>query len=70
MFKTGDFVSYLWLENKFSNGLLFGIVEKSGMKTFTVRWESGIKNRLMQNRNDVKLLIDLDSLEEARKIFI
>lgn len=46
---------------------LFGVVEKSGPKTMTIRWESGIRNRVPQGRSDVTLIQDLELQAEARK---
>lgn len=48
---------------------LFGIVEKAGEKTFTVRWESGIRNRIQRTNNQVKRTTDPELLQEVSKAF-
>jgi hypothetical protein len=45
---------------------LFGVVEKAGPKSFTVRWESGIRNR---GHPGVTLTTDSELLQEAAKTF-
>jgi hypothetical protein len=48
---------------------LFGIVEKAGPRSFTVRWESGIRNRIRRGHPGVKLTTDPELLQEAAKAF-
>lgn len=45
--KVGDFVAVPY-NNGLKNGCttIYGVVEKAGRATFTVRWESGIRNRI------------------------
>lgn len=48
---------------------LLGVVEKAGKKTYTVRWESGIRNRIERDNTQVKLTTDPEFLQEASKTF-
>lgn len=46
--KKGD---YLWIhfDNGIGGTILYGVVEAAGPVTFTVCWESGLRNRLRQD---------------------
>lgn len=48
---------------------LLGVVEKAGEMTFTVRWESGIRNRIQRTNTQVKLTTDPELLQEVSKTF-
>lgn len=45
----------------------YGIVIASGAKTFTVRWESGIQNRLPMDTPIVKPVVGDEEIAEAKK---
>ncbi len=65
--KVGAIVQYQFDTGAFGLTTLFGIVEQAGEKTFTVRWESGIRNRVSRLRKDVTLTTNPELLQEARK---
>ncbi len=56
-FDTGAF-GYQWL---------YGVVEKCGPKTMTIRWESGLRNRVAIDRPDIKVIKDEEMRADARK---
>jgi hypothetical protein len=53
VFKVGDRVRYWFDTGAFGCQFVHGTVEKAGARTYTVRWESGIRNRLRQGWKDV-----------------
>lgn len=63
--KVGDIVWY-WFDTGRSHDVLYGVVVAAGPKTYTVRWESGTRNRIRHDRRDVKL-VQPDRLDEARR---
>ena len=65
-FERGDIVTYWYDTGAMGCRHLYGIVVKAGPKTYTVCWESGIRNRLDQGRRDVTLLTDQEILQEMR----
>lgn len=67
VFKRGDVVKMYYDTGAFGARVLFGFVIKAGPKSYTVVWESGIKNRLEQERTIVALVEDPELLEEAHK---
>ena len=63
----GDLVQYWFDTGAFGAKILFGVVIKAGPKAFTVRWESGIQNRIRQDHHKgVELITDKDLLAEVR----
>ena len=56
MKKVGDKVSYLYDTGAFGYQSLYGVVTKAGPKTFTVKWESHICNRIKQLDTNVRFL--------------
>lgn len=54
--KIGDLVQCWWNTGRDDSGYIYGIVVMSGPKTFTVRWESGIRNRRPQGCQKVTLV--------------
>lgn len=67
-FVVGALVQYPWDTGAFGLSLLYGKVIASGQKTFTVRWESGIVNRIRRERArhlDVKPVEDRVEAEKA-----
>lgn len=64
--KVGDIVWYLYDTGARGAACLYGIVTKAGEKTATVRWESGIRNRVRQNNNQIKLVSE-DARDDAWK---
>lgn len=66
MFKKGDLVKYWFDTGCRGYQYLYGVVIKSGPKTFTVQWESGIRNRRPQNCRQV-LLVEKNRLADARE---
>jgi hypothetical protein len=53
VFKKGDLVRYFFDKGR-SYEWLYGTVVKAGPKTFTVKWESGQRNRLPQDTHLVE----------------
>lgn len=64
-FSRNDIVKYWFDTGARGYEILYGLVVKSGPKTFTVVWESGLKNRLDQATFSVKHINDADQLEDA-----
>lgn len=62
----GDLVQTWFDTGAFGYTVLWGIVEKAGPKAITIRWESGIRNRVSRTHRDIKL-VDERNLEDARK---
>lgn len=67
MIVKGQFVKYLFDTGARGLAYIYGIVEKAGPKTFTVRWPSGIHNRVRQGDRDVTLLTEPELIEIAKK---
>lgn len=65
--EVGDIVAYMFDTGAFGLTVLYGVVEKSGSKTFTVRWVSGNRNRLRQGDRRVRKVTKADELDEARR---
>lgn len=63
MVRVGDIVRYWFDTGAFGYVYIYGIVEKAGPKRFTVRWESGIRNRPEQGSTLVTLVTDPEELE-------
>jgi hypothetical protein len=49
-FKVGDIVASWFDTGAFGATLLLGVVIAAGPKTYRVRWESGLSNRVEQGR--------------------
>lgn len=66
--KTGDLVQY-WYDagggKSFGMTILYGKVIAAGPKAYRVRWESGLTNRLQQDRPDVELAHDQHAAAQA-----
>jgi hypothetical protein len=62
--RVGDIVKYWFDTGAFGLTTIYGIVERAGPKQFTVRWESGIRNRLNQGHPEVKLVTNSEELSE------
>ncbi len=67
--KVRQIVQYQYDTGARGLSTLLGIVEKAGEKTYTVRWESGIRNRVQRTNTLVKLTTDKELLQEAAKPF-
>lgn len=65
MFKVGDIVQTQFDTGAFGLQTLWGLVELSGPKTFTVQWESGIRNRLYHADKRVSA-VRADVLDDAK----
>ena len=65
--KIGDIVWIFYDTGAFGITPLFGIVIKKGPKTYTVRWESNIKNRIRHGEYNIKHVTDPELLKEAKK---
>jgi hypothetical protein len=68
-FQRGDLVAYLYDTGGFGHQTLYGVVEKAGSKSYTVRWESGIRNRRPQNDHLVRG-VHSDELDTAREAMV
>ena len=65
--RKGDVVSYMFDTGAMGLDVLYGVVCQAGPKTFTVCWESGIKNRVEQGRRGIKRIESEDLDEDARE---
>lgn len=63
--KRGDYVQYWFDTGAMGTTILYGVVITSGPKTYTVEWESGIKNRLRQNSKTVQPARDQSEARRA-----
>lgn len=61
----GDYVQTLFDTGAFGYTSLYGIVEKAGVRTYTVRWESGLRNRIRQGNRNVSHIKPDDVPTEA-----
>lgn len=62
----GDLVQFWWAADRDGSGWVYGIVEASGPKTITVRWESGIRQRLRRGRYDIRPIENAEIRAEMR----
>jgi len=69
MHRVGDFVWFYFDTGAMGVQPCYGKVIKAGQKTFTVRWMSGLCNRLRQDNRDIKPITDLEMMADARKYF-
>lgn len=67
---VGDIVAYQFDTGALGLTTLWGEVVAAGAKTFTIRWESGVKNRLSQGDRRISLVTDPETIEEARRSFL
>lgn len=51
----GDHVRYFFDTGAFGYTYLYGEVIQAGPKMATVLWESGIRNRVQQDNNDIEM---------------
>ena len=65
--KRNDLVYYMFDTRAFGPSPLYGIVEKAGEKTATIRWASGMRNRVAQDRDDIHPITDPEMMEDARR---
>lgn len=65
---VGDYIRTWFDTGALGPTLLYGRVIKAGAKTFTIRWESGICNRLEQDTRavDYAHIADVDGYAIAR----
>jgi hypothetical protein len=66
--KRGDIVKYFvttGASGPLSASTVLGVVTKIGPKTFTVLWESGIRNRVRHGARGIKLTTDPELIAEA-----
>ena len=68
--KKGDLVQYWFDTGAMGMTIAYGIVEKAGKVTYTIRSESGIKNRVRQDYKEVKLITDPELLAEAKRCLL
>ena len=72
--KVGDLIQMNYFDG-LKGTLLLGMVIASGPVTYTVIWESGIKNKIRRDDrntvagNNIKLITDPEFLAEAKKFF-
>jgi hypothetical protein len=67
--KIGDYV-WTWFDTgAMGAAILYGRVVKAGPKTYTVRWESDLQNRIHQWDRRVKLVEQRDVDEFVAEIF-
>jgi hypothetical protein len=62
----GDLVQAWWAAGR-DSGWFYGIVEKCGQKTMTIRWESGLRQRLRRGEHDIRPISDPEIRAEMRK---
>lgn len=68
MFKLRDVVKTWWASgDPMGHGWVYGVVEAAGPRTFTVRWESGIRNRRPQDTRAIEHEKDAEIIAETRK---
>ena|SRR3990167_11055548 len=67
--KRGDFVRTYFDTGALGAQILLGRVMKAGRATYTVEWESGIRNRIVQGYKGVELVTETDLLGIARRQF-
>ncbi|MGO9837875.1 MAG: hypothetical protein ACLP1X_27110 [Polyangiaceae bacterium] len=67
MKRRGDYVKYWFDTGAMGYTILYGVVEQAGPKTYTVRWESGIRNRVRQDNPSVKVVSPEDVDEVSLK---
>lgn len=67
--KVGQFVQYWFDTGARGCTWLLGIVVAAGPKTYRVRWESGMHNRIRQDNPLVKFVTSANLREEAEKLF-
>ncbi len=65
MFQVGDIIRHM-TGGDWNAGYIYGIVEKSGPKTFTVRWQSGLRNRREHGDKEFSKVADLDLIRELK----
>ena len=63
--QVGDIVKYSFDTGALGFQYLFGVVEQAGPKTFTVRWESDLRNRVRQGNHLVTRVTDPELLAEV-----
>ncbi len=63
--QVGDVVKYYFDTGALGFQYLFGVVEQAGPRTFTVRWESDIRNRVRQGNHLVTRITDPDLIAEV-----
>lgn len=66
-FARGELVMYWFDTGAFGCQWLYGVVEKSGQKTITIRWESGLRNRVYHGRHDIRRIDDDEMRDDAQK---
>jgi hypothetical protein len=68
---NGDIVRY-WFDTGGGRlggfQIIWGRVVRASDKTYDVIWESGRRNRIRQDKEDVTLEVDPEMLEEAKKL--
>jgi hypothetical protein len=66
--QRGDYVKYWYDTGAMGYSILYGVVEQAGPKMYTVRWESGIRNRVRQDNPSVKTVRpeDIDDVSLQR----
>jgi hypothetical protein len=63
----GDLVQAWWAAGRNDSGWFYGVVEKCGPKTMTIRWESGLRQRLRRGVHDIRPISDPEIRAEMRK---
>lgn len=65
--KVDDIVKTWWADgDPMGHGYVYGVVEAAGPKTFTVRWESGIRNRRPHGVKEIIVVTDPAIIAEVR----
>lgn len=63
----GDYVKTWFDTGAFGATILYGRVVKAGPATYTVRWESGIQNRVCQGYRGIDKIEPGELLEDAKR---
>jgi hypothetical protein len=65
--RRGQFVQTWFDTGAMGATILYGVVESAGPRVYTVRWESGITNRVQQGNTNVRRADDLETASAAMK---
>jgi hypothetical protein len=61
----GDLVWIWWDTGAMGSTILYGRVIAAGPRTYRVRWESGLTNRIAQDRREVALVTTSTEIDAA-----
>ena len=63
----GDLVQFWWAADRDGSGWVYGVVTACGPKTMTIRWESGVVNRVRCGDHDIRPIADPEIRAEMRR---